>query len=140
KGEVLRAQKRYEEAIPEYERVLAFDRNSASALLALGHCKLMIGSIEELIPLVEQASRLSPRDPKSPSCITGLGKCICCNPAPIRRSHGWRRRAAPIPNFSTFTPFSPPPMPSKARPNAPPPNLPKPGDWSPTIVIQASPS
>jgi adenylate cyclase len=64
KGEVLRAQKRYEEAAPEYETVLAFDRNSASALLALGHCKLMTGSIEELIPLVEQAIRLSPRDPQ----------------------------------------------------------------------------
>ncbi len=64
KGEVLRAQKRYAEAIPQYETVIAFDRNSASALLALGHCKLMTGSIEELIPLVEQAIRLSPRDPQ----------------------------------------------------------------------------
>ena len=64
KGEVLRAQKRYDEAIPKYETVLAFDRNSASALLALGHCKLMTGSIEDLIPLVEQAIRLSPRDPQ----------------------------------------------------------------------------
>jgi len=64
KGEVLRAEKQYEEAVPEYEMVLALDRNSASALLALGHCKLMIGSIEELIPLVEQAMRLSPRDPQ----------------------------------------------------------------------------
>ena len=64
KGEVLRAEKRYEEAVPEYETVLALDRNSASALLALGHCKLMIGSIEELIPFVEQAMRLSPRDPQ----------------------------------------------------------------------------
>jgi TolB-like protein/lipopolysaccharide biosynthesis regulator YciM len=64
KGDVLRAQKRYEEATPEYETVLAFDRNSASALLALGHCKLMTGFIEELIPLVEQAIRLSPRDPQ----------------------------------------------------------------------------
>src|SRR6516165_5936016 len=60
KGEVLRAEKRYEEAVPEFEMVLALDRNSASALLALGHSKLMIGSIEELIPLVEQAMRLSP--------------------------------------------------------------------------------
>jgi len=64
KGEVLRAEKQYEEAVPEYEMVLALDRNSASALLALGHSKLMIGSIEELIPLVEQAMRLSPRDPQ----------------------------------------------------------------------------
>jgi TolB-like protein/class 3 adenylate cyclase/Flp pilus assembly protein TadD len=64
KGEVLRAQRRYKEAIPEYETVLAFDRNSAWALIALGHCKLMIESIDEAIPLVEQAIRLSPRDPQ----------------------------------------------------------------------------
>jgi adenylate cyclase len=64
KGEVLRAQKRYDEAIPDYETVLAFDRNSASALVALGHCKLMSGFIEELIPLMERAIRLSPRDPQ----------------------------------------------------------------------------
>ena len=64
KGHVLRAQGRPEEAIPEYETVLAFDRNSAWALFALGHCKLMTGSIEEVIPLVEQAIRLSPRDPQ----------------------------------------------------------------------------
>jgi tetratricopeptide (TPR) repeat protein len=37
RGEVLRAQRRYDEAIPEYETVLAFDRNSVSALVALGH-------------------------------------------------------------------------------------------------------
>jgi adenylate cyclase len=64
KGEVLRAQRRYEEAIPEYETVLASDRNSAWALFALGHAKLMTGSIEEAIPLVERAMRLSPRDPQ----------------------------------------------------------------------------
>jgi tetratricopeptide (TPR) repeat protein len=64
KGEVLRAQRRYDEAIPEYETVLAFDRTSVSALVALGHCKLMTGSIEEVIPIMEQAIRRSPRDPQ----------------------------------------------------------------------------
>jgi TolB-like protein/class 3 adenylate cyclase/Tfp pilus assembly protein PilF len=64
RGEVLRAQRRYDEAIPEYETVLAFDRNSVSGLVALGHCKLMTGSIEEVIPLMERAIRLSPRDPQ----------------------------------------------------------------------------
>jgi adenylate cyclase len=64
KGEVLRAQRRYEEAILEYETVLAFDRNSAWALIALGHCKLMTVSVDEAIPLVEQAICLSPRDPQ----------------------------------------------------------------------------
>jgi tetratricopeptide (TPR) repeat protein len=64
KGEVLRAQRRYAEAILEYEMVLAFDRNSAWALFALGHCKLMTGSLEEVVPLMEQAMRLNPRDPQ----------------------------------------------------------------------------
>ena len=33
------------------------------ALFALGHCKFLAGSIEEAIPLIEKAIRLSPRDP-----------------------------------------------------------------------------
>jgi adenylate cyclase len=64
KGTVLRAQGRYAEAIPEYETVLALNRNWASALHHLGQCKLLIGSIAETIPLAEQAIRLSPRDPE----------------------------------------------------------------------------
>ena len=63
KGHVLRAQNRWEEAIPEYETVLAFNRNWVGALHPLGQCKLFAGSIEETIPLEEQAIRLSPRDP-----------------------------------------------------------------------------
>ena len=35
RGEFLRAQRRYDEAIPEYDTVLAFDRNSVSALVAV---------------------------------------------------------------------------------------------------------
>jgi TolB-like protein/class 3 adenylate cyclase/Flp pilus assembly protein TadD len=63
KGQLLRAQRRFAEAIPEYETVLALDRNSVFSFFALGVCKLFTGSIEETIPLIEQAIRLSPRDP-----------------------------------------------------------------------------
>ena len=63
KGQLLRAQRRYAEAIPEYETLLALDRNWVYAFFALGQCKLYSGSIEETIPLVEQAILLSPRDP-----------------------------------------------------------------------------
>jgi len=63
KGRVLRTQGRCEEAIPEYETALALNRNLVGALNGLGWCKLYAGSIEEVIPLVEQAIRLSPRDP-----------------------------------------------------------------------------
>jgi adenylate cyclase len=63
KGQVLRVQRRYEEAIPEYETVIAFNRNWVGAISALADCKLFAGPIEEVIPLQEQALRLSPRDP-----------------------------------------------------------------------------
>jgi tetratricopeptide (TPR) repeat protein len=64
KGQVLRAERRFAEAIPEYEAVLASDRNWVYAFFALGQCKLYTGSIEETIPLVQRAIRLSPRDPQ----------------------------------------------------------------------------
>jgi TolB-like protein/class 3 adenylate cyclase len=63
KGMILRAQSRYEEGILEFETVLSFNRNAIGALFQLGWCKLMTGSIEEVIPLAQQGIRLSPRDP-----------------------------------------------------------------------------
>jgi adenylate cyclase len=62
KGQVLRMQGQYEEAIPEYETVIASDPNATLAIAALGHCKLATGPLEEAIALLEQAIRLSPRD------------------------------------------------------------------------------
>src|SRR5215467_2068556 len=64
KGQVLRAQHRYREAIPEYETAIALNRNWAYAYSHVGWCKFMTGSIEELIPAQERAIRLSPRDPQ----------------------------------------------------------------------------
>ena len=58
-----RAQNRSEEAIPEYETALALNRNQVYALIGLGWCKVEAGSLDEAIPLAEQAIRLSPRDP-----------------------------------------------------------------------------
>jgi len=63
KAQVLRAQRRYADAIPEYETVIALDRNLPGAYANLAQCKFFTGSLEEVIPLVEQAVRLSPRDP-----------------------------------------------------------------------------
>jgi adenylate cyclase len=61
-GQVLRAQGRYQDAIPEYETAIALNRNSVGAISALAECKLHVGPIDEVIPLQEQALRLSPRD------------------------------------------------------------------------------
>jgi adenylate cyclase len=63
KGQLRRAQDRYDEAIPEYETVLVFNRNWVDAIASLGWCRFFTGSIEEAIPLLQQAIRLSPRDP-----------------------------------------------------------------------------
>ena len=59
---MLRAQDRYNEAIPEYETVLTINRNWVGAIAHLGQCKLFTGSIEETIPLLVRAVRVSPRD------------------------------------------------------------------------------
>jgi TolB-like protein/class 3 adenylate cyclase/Tfp pilus assembly protein PilF len=73
KGHLLRAQQRWEEAIPEYESALALDRNLVGALTNLASGKLYAGSIEEVIPLAEQAIRLSPRDPGIGHCYYWIG-------------------------------------------------------------------
>jgi tetratricopeptide (TPR) repeat protein len=73
KGQVLRAQGRYEEAIPEYETVLALNRNWVAAYAHIGQCKLYTGSIEETIPILEQVIRLSPRDPFIGSWYNRIG-------------------------------------------------------------------
>jgi adenylate cyclase len=63
KAQILRAQDRCEDAIVEYEQVIAIDRNRAQAYNHLGWCKLQTGgSVDEATRLIKQAIRLSPRD------------------------------------------------------------------------------
>jgi adenylate cyclase len=73
KGLLLRQQGRPDEAALEFETVLAFNRNAAGALLQLGVCKAMTGSLDEAIPLAEQAIRLSPHDPGLASVYWFIG-------------------------------------------------------------------
>jgi tetratricopeptide (TPR) repeat protein len=73
RGTVLRAQDRFDEAIPEYEMAIDFDRNWLDAYANLGQCKLYTGSLEEAIPLLEQAARLGPRDPLTAVWFGRLG-------------------------------------------------------------------
>jgi TolB-like protein/class 3 adenylate cyclase/Tfp pilus assembly protein PilF len=73
KAQVLRAQRQYEAAIPEYEMAVALNRNWVVAIAALGLCKFLAGSIEEAIPAQEQAIRLSPRDPRLPNWFWRIG-------------------------------------------------------------------
>jgi len=73
KGQAMRAQGRFEQALPEYEAALVLNHNLAVALTGLAWCKLSMGSIEEVIPLEEQAIRLSPRDPSIGACYYLIG-------------------------------------------------------------------
>jgi adenylate cyclase len=73
-GQVLRAQGRPEEAIPEYETALASDHNWVNAYNALAYCKLYTGSIDGVIPLVERAIHLSPREPEIGNCYFRIGQ------------------------------------------------------------------
>jgi adenylate cyclase len=63
RAEVLRVQRRHDEAIPEYQMAIASNRNWADALAGLGWCKFWIGSFEEAVLVHDEAIRLSPRDP-----------------------------------------------------------------------------
>ncbi len=63
KGQVLRAQGRCREAIPEFERAIALDPSRVPAYAHVGWCKFLTGSADEAIPYFEQAIRLSPSGP-----------------------------------------------------------------------------
>src|ERR1700730_14110066 len=58
RGQVLRAQSRFKEAIPEYETAIALDRSRAPAYANVGWCKFLTGSAEEAIPYFEHAARV----------------------------------------------------------------------------------
>jgi TolB-like protein/Tfp pilus assembly protein PilF len=73
KGQVLRMQGRWEEAVPEYEMAIASNPNTL-AVAALGHCKLATGPLDEAIAHMDQAIRLSPRDPRIGNWYYAIGR------------------------------------------------------------------
>jgi TolB-like protein/Tfp pilus assembly protein PilF len=73
KAQILRAQRRYGEAIPEYETAIGLNRNWVVAIAALGVCRFLAGEIEGAIAAQELAIRLSPRDPRLPNWYWRIG-------------------------------------------------------------------
>ncbi len=63
KGNVLKTEKRFDDAIAEYERALALDPNDADAVAALGDTYSALGQYEKAIEFTDKAIRLSPHDP-----------------------------------------------------------------------------
>ena len=65
KGGLLQAKHRWDEAISEYETVLASDRNSAVSLAGIGICKVQTGLVDEAITWFEKARSISPGVPQA---------------------------------------------------------------------------
>jgi TolB-like protein/DNA-binding winged helix-turn-helix (wHTH) protein len=64
KAQVLRVQHRCNEAIPEYETVIAADPDFVAARANLVWCQFMLGEAQEqVIPIQEQALRFGPGEP-----------------------------------------------------------------------------
>jgi TolB-like protein/class 3 adenylate cyclase/tetratricopeptide (TPR) repeat protein len=63
KAQVLRAQSRFKEAIPEYETAIALDPSRVPAYAHVGWCKFLTGSVDEALPYFEHAIRLNPSGP-----------------------------------------------------------------------------
>jgi TolB-like protein/class 3 adenylate cyclase/Tfp pilus assembly protein PilF len=63
RAQVLRAESRCAEAIPEYETAIALDRSRAPGYAHVGWCKFLTGSIDGAISYLERAIRLSPSGP-----------------------------------------------------------------------------
>jgi adenylate cyclase len=91
-GQLLRAQGRYEEAILEYEMVLALNRNWVLVIAALGWCKFLTGSIDEALLFHEQAIRLSPRDPGIGNWYDRIGR-IHLLESRTNEAIGWLEKA-----------------------------------------------
>ncbi len=63
KAQLLRAQHHCQAAIPEYETVLAANRNALCSIGNIGRCGIYLGRFDDGVALEEQAIHLSPRDP-----------------------------------------------------------------------------
>jgi adenylate cyclase len=63
KAQLLRAKHRCDAAIPEYEVVVAANRNALSSIGNIGRCKIYLGQLDEGVALEQVAIRLSPHDP-----------------------------------------------------------------------------
>ncbi|HUK08537.1 MAG TPA: tetratricopeptide repeat protein [Stellaceae bacterium] len=62
KAQILRARRRFDEAIVEYETAISLNPLEVSARNNLARAKILIGEPAAAIPLLEQAMQISPRD------------------------------------------------------------------------------
>jgi TolB-like protein/class 3 adenylate cyclase/Tfp pilus assembly protein PilF len=92
KGQVLFAQSRCAEAIPEYETAISLDRSRAPAYARLGWCKFLTGTADQAIPEFEQAIHLSPHDPGIAGWYGRMG-AIYLLQSRVDEAIGWLEKA-----------------------------------------------
>ena len=99
KGNVLRVERRFEDAIAEFERALALDPNLAEAYGCLGHTEFEMGQYQEAIEFFDKAIRLSPHNQDSAFWYGGKGGAYF-GLQQYDQAIEWTRRAIAInPNF-----------------------------------------
>jgi adenylate cyclase len=99
KGNVLRVERRFDDAIAEFERALALDPNLAEAYGALGHTQFDIGQYQKAIEFFDKAIRLSPQNQQLAFWYGGKGGAYF-GQQNYDQAIEWARRAIAInPNF-----------------------------------------
>jgi Tfp pilus assembly protein PilF len=92
KGDVLRAQARWEEAAREFELVVSTQPNAAGAWHGLGQCKLFMGAIEEVIPAEQRSIELDPLGPNIAFKFIRIGFVYLLN-SQLKEAIDWLEKA-----------------------------------------------
>ena len=99
KGNVLIVERRFDDAIADFERALALDPNIAEAYGALGHIHVDIGQYEKAIEFFDKAIALSPQNHQLAVWYMGKGRAYFGLPQ-YDQAIEWARQAIAInPNF-----------------------------------------
>jgi TolB-like protein/Flp pilus assembly protein TadD len=99
KGNVLRVERRFEDAVAEFERALALDPNLAEAYGSLGYIQIAIGQYQNAIEFFDKATRLSPQNQQLAFWNTGNGLAYF-GLQQYDQAIEWARRAIAVnPNF-----------------------------------------
>ena len=97
RGQVLRMQRRFAEAIPEYEAALAFIATGWLQSYRLGPVQALYWIDRGLHPPRGASPPAQPSRSESEFGIHKSGRCICCSRALTRQLSGSKGRVTPLP-------------------------------------------
>ena len=100
KGNVVMVERRFDDAIAEFERALALEPNIAEAYGALGHVYVDIGQYEKAIEFFDKAIRLSPQNQQLAFWYQSKGVAYFALQQYDQAIEWARRSIAIMPNYS----------------------------------------